>query len=155
MSTNASSARSRSSASEYPKSHSPIDRSRQPPTPARRTRTSVEGLARVLHEVLHRLDGALGGHHGRRADLEDLHDRRALLGTEGSDRRGQRLGIGALVDGVDLVLGLRLVELVGHLCDRFAQCAAHGVPPLDLGLCGGALRARQHGDSSDGRQHDA
>jgi hypothetical protein len=97
----------------------------------------------------------LAGHHVGGADLEHLHDVRRLLGAEGGDRGGQRLGVGALEDRVHLVFALRLVEARGELVDHFAKVAAHGVPPLDLGLRGGAVCARQHGDDSHRRQQDA
>ena len=114
----------------------------------------VERLLGVGHELIDRIDGALGGHHVRGADLEHLHDVRRLLGTEGRDRRRQGLGIGALVDRVHLVLGLGLVEAVGQGADRIAQIAAHGVPELDFGLRQGSLCARQNRRNRDGRKQN-
>ena len=80
-----------------------------------------------------RLDGALGGHHGRRADLEDLEDVRLLAGPEGGDAGVQGLGVVALVGGIDLVVALRGVELLDHRIDDLAEPARVGVPPVDLG----------------------
>ena len=71
----------------------------------------IERLLLVLHQLVDRIDRALGRHHGRGADLEHLHDVRRLLGAEGGDRRRHGLAVGALEDGVDLVFGLGLVEL--------------------------------------------
>ena len=114
----------------------------------------IERLVGIGHQLVDRIDRAFGGHHVGGADFEDLHDGRCLLGAEGRDRRGQRLGIGALVDRHDLVFALRLVEAGSDLVDRFTQVAAHGVPPLNLGLRGRDRRARQNGDSRDGRQNN-
>ena len=58
----------------------------------------VERLLGIGHQLMHRIDRALGRHHRRGADLEDLHDVRRLLGAEGGDRRGQGLGVRALED---------------------------------------------------------
>ena len=111
----------------------------------------IERLLGVGHQLIDRIDRALGGHHVGGADLEDLHDVRRLLGAEGGDRGGQGLGVGALVDRHDLVFGLGLVEARGDLVDHLAQVAAHGVPPLDFGLRLGAGRAGEHRRRRDGR----
>ena len=72
------------------------------------------------------------------ADLEDLREMRRLAGAERGDRRGQHVGIAALVDRLHLDRVLALVERVGELVDLFAECRGHRMPPDDLGLarCG-------------------
>ena len=59
---------------------------------------------------------------------------RLLLRAERGNRAGHRLGVGAFVDGDDLVVLLGLVEALGQRIQRFAELAAHGVPPLNFGL---------------------
>ena len=93
----------------------------------------VELLAGVRHQLVDRLDRPLGRHHRRRPDLEDLDDVRVLLGPEGGDGPGHRLGVAPLVDRDDLVLGLGLVEAVGEVVHPFAEGRRVRVPPLDLG----------------------
>jgi hypothetical protein len=91
------------------------------------------------------------------ADVEDLDDRRRLVGTEGGDACVQRLRIGALEDGHDLVIRLALVELLGKRLDDLVVGAGHGVPPLDLGdgkrSVRGAGGKRQAEDGRDGELH--
>ncbi len=93
----------------------------------------VERFARVRHQLVDGIDGALRGHHAGGAHLEDLHDVRLLLRAERRDGGGHGLGVVALVDGRHLVVGLGCVEALGDLDHLLAQLAAHGVPPLDLG----------------------
>src|SRR5262249_61391867 len=95
---------------------------------------------------------ALGRHHVCRADLEHLHDVRRLLGAEGRYRRGERLGVGALVDRDHLVVALTLVETVGQSVHRLAEIAAHGMPPLDFGLRPCSGRTGEDGRRGDGRE---
>jgi hypothetical protein len=83
---------------------------------------------------MHRIDGALGRHHRRGADLEHLHDVRCLFGAEGRDRAGHHLRVSALVDGDDLEVLLRAVEIVREFLHALAHLTGHGVPELDLGL---------------------
>jgi hypothetical protein len=101
------------------------------------------------HDFTDRLDGGLGGHHGRRAHLEDLQDVGGVASPECRDRRGHGLGIRALERRHDLVVLLALVELFGQVVDPLAERPTHGMPPLDFGL---RLR-RQRGSSRQGR-HD-
>ena len=102
----------------------------------------IEGLALVGHQLVDRIDGALGRHHGAGADFEHLHDGRLLVGAERGDRAGHRLRIGALEDRHDLVVGLRFIELVGDLLELRAELATHRVPPCDFGNgeCGGGRK---------------
>ena len=93
----------------------------------------VELEARVGQHVRDRLDRAFGRHHHAGADVEDLDDVRRLAGAEGGNAGVQRLGIGALEDGNDLVVLLAGVEVLGNLVDHLGIGAGHGVPPGDLG----------------------
>ena len=103
----------------------------------------VEVLAGIGHQFMHRIDRALRRHHGGGADLEDLNDVRLLLSTERGDRGRHGLRIIALVNGDHLVITLRSVEIAGNLLDLLSQRAAHGMPPLDLGLGKACLRRDQ------------
>ena len=87
------------------------------------------GLGQQLVQRLHR---AARGHHRRRADLEHLDDMRRVAGAEGRDRRDHRLGIGALEAGIDLVLGLRGVEVGRDLLEHPAERLGQAVPEIDL-----------------------
>ena len=118
----------------------------------RQIRAGIEALAGFRHELIDRLHRAFRGHHRRRADLEDLHDRRRLAGAERGDRRLHGVGVAALVDGHDLVAALRAVELVGHLVDELAIDAGHGMPPLDLDGRVLGERGRHHGKRQRRRQ---
>ena len=113
----------------------------------------VERFARVRHQLVDGIDGALRGHHAGGADLEDLHDVRLLFGAERRDGGGHGFGVVALVDGHHLVVGLGGVEAVGDFDDLLAQLAAHGVPPLDLGGClGESGEGEGDGCANGGRQ---
>jgi hypothetical protein len=59
---------------------------------------------------------------------------RLLAGAERGDGAGHRLGIGAAEAGNDAVVVLAFVEALGDAFQQLAQLAAHGVPPVDLGL---------------------
>jgi hypothetical protein len=96
---------------------------------------SVELLACVRHQLMHRIDRALGRHHGRSPNLEYLDDMRMLLCSECSDRAGHRFGVVALVNRDNLVVLLGLVEAGGQPAQRFAELASHGMPPLNFRLC--------------------
>ena len=98
----------------------------------RQIRLGIERLVRVLHQLVDRLDGAVGAHHGRGADLEHLHDVRRGAGAERGDAGIHRVRIGALVGRHDLVVGLAGVEFVGELVDDVVVAAGHRVPPLEL-----------------------
>jgi hypothetical protein len=87
------------------------------------------------------------------ADFEHLDDRGLLARAEGGDAGGQRLGIGALEDGDDPVVGLRGVEVRRDLFETLAELAAHRVPPLDLGL--GRSRGRAEGGEGRGEEEVA
>jgi hypothetical protein len=102
----------------------------------------VERFARVLHQFLHRLNGALGGHHRGGADLEHLHDVRRVPGPERGDPGVHRFGVAALERRRDLVVLLGGVELFGELHDHLVVRPGHRVPPLDFGLRGRRRRAR-------------
>ncbi len=93
----------------------------------------IERLLRLGHQLVDRLDRALGRHHRRGADFEHLHDLRRVAGAIRGDRRGHRFVVLALVDRRDLVVLLRGVELVGDLVDDVIELAGHRMPPLDLG----------------------
>mmetsp|Transcript_880 Transcript_880/g.1675 ORF Transcript_880/g.1675 Transcript_880/m.1675 type:complete len:479 (-) Transcript_880:415-1851(-) len=95
---------------------------------------TVELIAVVGHQRLDRDRGALRCNHRGGACIEDLHDIGLLTRAERGNRRGQRLFIRPLEDRRDDILVLACVEVLGHLVDRFAQLAAHGVPPFDFGL---------------------
>ena len=111
-------------------------------------RLRIELLARLGHQLVDRLDRALRVHHRRRAHLEHLHDRRRVLRAVGGDRRGHRLGIRALEDRHDLVVGLFLVEAIGEAVDAIAERTRHRMPPLDFGdgLRGRCASAKRKGD---------
>ena len=93
----------------------------------------IERLAGILHQLVDRLDGAGGAHHGRGADLEHLHDVRRVAGTERGDAGVHGIGVAAFVGRDHLVVRLAGVELFGELVDDIVVAAGHGVPPLDLG----------------------
>ena len=119
-------------------------------------RLRVEGLARILHQLVDRLDRALGRHHRGGAHLEHLHDVRRIAGPEGGDRGGHRLGVAALVDRHHLVVLLAGIEAGGHLAHAVAERTGHRMPPLDfcrcLGLgrpCQGCTQGSQGGHGGD------
>jgi hypothetical protein len=101
-----------------------------------------KGSAGILHDLAHRHDGALAGHHGGGADLEHLQDVRRIAGAEGGDGGGQGLVVAALEGGHDLVVFLAGVEVLGQVVDPFAIGAGHRMPPLDFGLGLGGERRR-------------
>ena len=105
----------------------------------------IERLAGVLHQLIDRLDGAGGAHHGRGADLEHLHDVRRVAGAERGDAGVHGVGIAALEGRDDLVVRLAGVEVVGELVDDVVVAAGHGVPPLDLGHRMSGRRERERG----------
>ena len=109
----------------------------------------VERLAGIGHQLIDRLHRALGGHHRRGADLEDLHDMRRVAGAEGGDRRGHRLGVGALEHRGDLVGGLRRVEVAGDLVDHLGIDCGHRMPPLQFDRLG---RGRSDTRGENGRR---
>ena len=92
----------------------------------------VERLVRILHQLIDRLDGAGGAHHGRGADLEHLHDVRRVAGAECGNAGVHGVGIVALEGRDDLVILLAGVEFLGELVDDVVVAAGHGVPPLQL-----------------------
>jgi len=94
----------------------------------------VELLASVLHDLAHRDDGALAGHHGGGADLEHLQNVRGVAGAECRDGSRHRFVVGAFKGRHDLVIFLALVELSGQVVDPFTVDRGHGMPPLDFGL---------------------
>ena len=103
----------------------------------------------LLHQLVDGVDGARE-QHGLGADLEDLHDVRRLLLPVGGDGGGQRLGIRALAERLDLVLRLALVELLHQLVGGVVELPGHGVPELDLGL-----RVRGRRREGDGGEQGA
>ena len=82
-----------------------------------------------------RIDGPLvpGGHHRRRANLENLNDMRLFLRPEGCDGRRHRLGVIALVDRLKLIVRLAGIEICRELVDDLTKLPAHGVPELHFG----------------------
>ena len=111
----------------------------------------VESGAGIGHQLVDRVDGALGGHHRAGADFEDLHDGGLLAGAEGGDGAGHRLGIGALVDRNDFIGVLAGVVAGDDFLELGAQFAAHGVPPCDLG--GGKSRGGGDGQHQASREN--
>ena len=67
----------------------------------------------------------------------------AVAGAIGGDRRGHRLGIGALEHRHDLVVVLRGVEIGGDLVDALAVDRGHRVPPLQFDRLRRGLGERQ------------
>jgi len=94
----------------------------------------------IAHQFEHRIDRALGRHHGRGRDLVDLDDGGLASRTECEDRRRHRLGVVALVGRHDPVVGLRRIEIGRQLFELLAELPRHCVPPHDLG---GGLRRRR------------
>jgi hypothetical protein len=90
--------------------------------------------AGFFHDLGHRHDGALGGHHGGGAHFKHLQDVRGVAGAECGDGGRHGLVVAALEGRHDLVVLLAGVEVLGQVVDPFAQGAAHGMPPLDFGL---------------------
>ena len=116
-------------------------------------RVGVESHARLAHQLVHRLHRAARGHHRRGADLEHLHDVRRVAGPEGGDGPHHGLGVRALEARVDLILGLRCVEVRDDLLEQSAQRLPQAVPELDLDP---RLRAgRQHGGEDGDGQDEA
>ena len=70
---------------------------------------------------------------------------RRLAGAERGDRRGQHIGIAALVDRLHLDRVLALVERLDDVVHLIAQRRGHRVPPDDLRLLGGAGGGRRGG----------
>jgi hypothetical protein len=87
-----------------------------------------------FHDLGHRHDGALGGHHGGGADFKHLQDVRRIAGAECGDGSRHGLVVAALEGRHDLVVLLAGVEVLGQVVDPFTKGAAHGMPPLDFGL---------------------
>ena len=107
----------------------------------------VEWFVGVLHQLVDRLDGAGGAHHGRGADLEHLHDVRRVAGAERGDPSVHGVGIAALEGRYDLVVRLAGVEVFRELVDDVVVAAGHCVPPLDFGhRMGGAGERKGGGD---------
>jgi len=98
----------------------------------------VELETGVLHDLAHRHNRALAGHHGGGAHLEHLQDVRGVAGAESGDRCGHGFVVTALEGRHDAVILLAVVEVLGLVIDPLTQCATHGVPPLDVGLRLGA-----------------
>jgi hypothetical protein len=92
----------------------------------------IERLARILHQLVDRFDGALGAHHGRGTDLEDLQDVRCGAGAECCDAGIHGVGIAALEGRDHLVVLLAGIEVSRELVDDVVVAAGHRVPPLDL-----------------------
>jgi hypothetical protein len=69
---------------------------------------------------------------------------RRVAGAEGGDASVERVGIAALVGRNDLVILLAVVELGGQPDDHLVVGAGHGMPPLNLGLGGGAVGRKQN-----------
>ncbi|KAG1449252.1 hypothetical protein G6F57_016671 [Rhizopus arrhizus] len=107
----------------------------------------VDRVADFFGHLLHRLDGALGVHHGGGADFEHLEDVRGIAGAERGDAGVHGLTVVALVDCLDLVVRVLLVEFVHQTVHAVAQGAFHRVPELDLGggMRGGACESRHDG----------
>ena len=95
----------------------------------------IELDARLFHDIRHRHDCPLAGHHRRRSHLEHLQDVRRVTGAERGNGRCHGLVITALERRNNLVFFLAVVEILGEIIDPLAQCTPHGVPPLDFGLC--------------------
>jgi len=88
----------------------------------------------LLHHLLNRLHGALGGHHRGGADFEHLHDVRRVACTIGGNASVHRIGIRAFVTRNDFVFFLGRVELVSQLDDDVVIRAGHRMPPLNFRL---------------------
>ena len=114
----------------------------------------VEGLARLLHQHVHRLHRAGSRHHGRRADLEHLHDVRCVAGPEGGNAGVQGVGIAALVARHDLVVLLGGIEVVGEVDDDVVVGARHRMPPLDFRLRRRTAGREQNRAGSEPAQSD-
>ena len=99
----------------------------------RQIRLRRKRLVLVPHQFVDRIDRALGRRHGRGRDFVDLHDRRLAARTKREDRRGDGLGVIALVGRHDPVVGLRGVEIGGQLLKLLAEFTRHRVPPLNIG----------------------
>ena len=119
----------------------------------------VDGDLLLLHELVDRMHRARH-QHGLGAHVEELDDVGRILLPVGGDGRGQDLGVGPLVERLDLELRLALVELADELVHRLAELAAHGVPEVDLGPgergSGRGERGREHekhGERGDARPH--
>ena len=112
----------------------------------------VKGDALIFHQLVNRIDGTFGGHHGRGAHFEDLHDLRLFARTERGDRCGHGFRVVALIDRVHLALVLHGVERGRKGIGLFAQLAAHGVPEVDFGLCGRGGGQRKNACGSRKRQ---
>ena len=106
-------------------------------------RVGIECRTRLGHHLIDRHYSALGRHHCRRADLEDLEDMRLLAGPESGDACVERLGVVSLVAGNDDVVRLGGVEGRRLLVEQLVQPARHCVPKLDFGLGVGAGRHRE------------
>lgn len=92
----------------------------------------VEGVAAFLQYFRHRFDCAGSTHHHAGTGVEDLNDRRRLLGAEGRNAGIQGFRIGALEDGHDLVVCLAIVELFRERVHDLVIGAGHGMPPLNF-----------------------
>ena len=101
-------------------------------------RLRIDRDAGLLDQLPHLLRRLAGGQHRSGADLEDLRQMRRLAGAERGDRRGQHIGIAALVDRLHLDRVLALVERLDQMVHLLAERRGHRVPPDDLGLLGGA-----------------
>uniref|UniRef100_A0A0N4ZAQ2 Chaperone protein DnaK n=1 Tax=Parastrongyloides trichosuri TaxID=131310 RepID=A0A0N4ZAQ2_PARTI len=110
----------------------------------------IDRVADFLGHLLHRLDGALGVHHGGGAHFEDLQDVGRVAGAERGDAGVHGFTVVALVNCLDLVVGVLLVEFVDEAVHAVAQGAFHRVPELDLGggMRGGACESRHDGGKS-------
>ena len=84
------------------------------------------------------VDGAtvFGCHHSRRADLGDLDDVWVGVCTEGGDGSGHGLGVVALVNRLNVIVGLGCVEIIGKLVNDLAELTSHGMPKLNLMVVG-------------------
>ena len=93
----------------------------------------VEMCAVLLHQRLHRLHGAFGGHQRGGGHFLALQDVRGLARTEGGDGGGEGFRVLALVHRHHLVVGLLAVEVFGQVIDPGLQGTVHRMPPLDFG----------------------
>ena len=102
----------------------------------------VKLVTGVRHHLADRHDGALAGHHGGGADLEDLQDVGRIAGAKRRNRRRHGFGIATLVRGDYLVLFLAGIEFLGQVVNPLAIDGSHRMPPLNFGLGLG-----RHGES--------
>ena len=101
----------------------------------------------VLHHFANGHDGAFAGHHGGSAHFKHLKNVGGIARAEGRNGGSHGFVVTALEGWHNFVIFLAGVEIFGLVIDPFTQSAAHGVPPLNLGL---GLDA--HAEGGDGQR---